>query len=462
MPKVFGKCPDEPGKGATEFVGNYGSDTELKGHNIYDATTTINNSTNASNIFKSTVVENPLNDLVLTKTALSPLSFDPQSSNTVAVNSILYSKKNDVRPHVTVSIAGQNLVGLLDSGATCSILGSDVGDTLRDLGLEMRPVNFAISTADGTAHTPQGYIEAPIEYAGRMRTVPLLILPSITKRLILGMDFWKEFQIEPRIATKEDQETCRDARVVEEKVQQTVAEIGDVCVMEEEEEKIIALEESHELSAPQRRELESVIETFRFSSEKDLGFTSLIEHSIDTGTEKPIRQRSFLVSPYLQEEINREVDRMLALGVIEPASSPWSNPIVAVRKANGKLRYCLDARKLNAITVPEAYPMQDLNRILARLKATRFLSSIDLSDAFWQVGLRKEDRPKTAFAVGGRGFFMFVRMPFGLRNSPATLAKLVEMVIGCDLEPWVFKYMDDIIVATDTFERHVWVLAELA
>lgn len=327
------------------------------------------------------------------------------------------------------------------------------------MGLELQPAKFTIATADGTAHPAKGYIDAPVEYAGKVRNIPLLVIPSITKKLILGMDFWTAFQIAPTMSPLEEE---REACVVNE----GFGEFGVVQVsaleMEGEEEKITALEDSHKLTEVHMRELEAAIEMFRFSSDSELGYTTLLEHGIDTGLEKPIRQRSFLVSPYLQEEINKEVDRMLALGVIEPASSPWSNPMVAVRKPNGKLRYCLDARKLNNITVPEAYPMQDLNRILSRLKSTNYLSSIDLSDAFWQVGLKKEDQPKTAFAVSGRGFFMFIRMPFGLRNSPATLARLVEMVIGCDLEPWVFKYMDDIIVATDTFARHIWVLHELA
>lgn len=90
------------------------------------------------------------------------------------------------------------------------------------------------------------------------------------------------------------------------------------------------------------------------------------------------------------------------------------------------------------------------------------LSSIDFSDAFLQVPLEKDSQPKTAFAISGRGYFKYKRMAFGLCNSGATLCRLVDQVIGCDLEPYVFVYLDDIIVATNTFDEHFVILNKLA
>lgn len=350
------------------------------------------------------------------------------------INSVFTNLTNDARPHAKVKIGDKELIGLLDSGVTCSFLGRGAMNLVEKLGLKMEPAQIKISTADGTSHSALHFVKVEMEYAGQKQSIPLLIVPSITKRLILGMDFWRLFNIVPQ-----------------------------VMAMETEEEGYLSpVANSHNLSSMETETLQRAIDEFLFSATDRIGLTTLVEHSIDTGDAKPIRQRPHTTSPYMQKEIDEVVDRMLALKVIEPASGAWSNPMVAVRKSNGKLRYCLDARKLNSVTVPEAYPVQDLNRILGRLHSTKFLSSIDLSDAFWQVGLKKEDRPKTAFAVSGRGFFMFSRMPFGLINSAATLCRLVDLVIGCDLEPWVFKYLDDFIVATDTLERHLWVLTEIA
>lgn len=188
-----------------------------------------------------------------------------------------------------------------------------------------------------------------------------------------------------------------------------------------------------------------------------------MEHRIDTGDAQPIKQRHYIVSPYVQKEVNAEIDRLLKLEVIEACEpGAWSSPIVVVRKNSGKVRLCLDAQKLNDVTKKDAYPQQQINRILGRLAGTKVLTSIDFSDAFLQVPLEAESQPKTAFAVSGRGFFKYKRMAFGLCNSGATLCRLVDQVVGCDLEPSVFVYLDDIIVATKTFEEHVSILAKLA
>jgi Reverse transcriptase (RNA-dependent DNA polymerase) len=142
---------------------------------------------------------------------------------------------------------------------------------------------------------------------------------------------------------------------------------------------------------------------------------------------------------------------MLRLGVIERSESPSSNPLVVVRKATGKVRLCLDSRKLNEITVKDAFPLPLINDILGRLTGTTYLSSIDLKDAFWQMELEQEAKPKTAFTVPGRGLFQFKLMPFGLCNAAQSLSRLMHQVIGYDMEPEVFTYLDDIVIATETY-----------
>lgn len=136
--------------------------------------------------------------------------------------------------------------------------------------------------------------------------------------------------------------------------------------------------------------------------------------------------------------------------------------MIVVRKPTGKVRLCLDARKLNAVTSKDAYPQPQLNRILSQLTGTNVLSSIDFSDAYHQVEMDESSKPKTAFSISGKGFFAYARMPFGLCNSGATLCRLVDQVLGCDLEPNVFVYMDDVIIASETVEHHLELLTKIA
>lgn len=339
----------------------------------------------------------------------------------------------DNRPYVEVEIGGNKIIGLLDSGAQASIAGKELCWIINRLGLTGTKSNAIVKTADGTQHVVSLVVKIPMYFDGSTKLVDTLVVPTMSIKLILGINFWNTFNIKPLL--------CDEVEI----------------------SKTIPVSEICELDSEQAIRLQGVLLKMPFSKEGELSKTRVMTHSIDTGDAAPIKQRQYIVSPYLQKDINIEIDRLLGLGVIYSCpSSAWNNPIVAVRKSSGKVRLCLDARKINSVTVKDAYPLQQINRILGRLEGTRVLSSIDFSDAYLQVPLDESSQPKTAFSVSGRGYFAYARMPFGLCNSGATLCRLVDRVIGCDLEPRAFVYLDDIIVATKTFEEHLEVLDKIA
>lgn len=322
---------------------------------------------------------------------------------------------------------------MLDSGAQGSVAGVGFSKIINKLNLKANPTNTTISTADGTSHKIPYSYSFPITYNGVTKELTVLHSENVEQTLILGIDFWNLFHIKT---------------IVCDSIETT---------------KQIPTTENHDLTIEHAQELQKILKEMPFSKEGILSKTDLITHRIDTGIASPIKQRHYVVSPYIQSAINIEIDRLISLDVIESCDpGPWSSPIVAVKKPSGKVRLCLDARKLNDITVKDAYPQQQINRILGRLRGTKVLSSIDFSDAFLQIGLDVDSQMKTAFAISGRGYFKYKRMAFGLCNSGATLCRLVDRVIGCDLEPYVFVYLDDIIIATSSFEHHFEVLSMLA
>jgi len=108
------------------------------------------------------------------------------------------------------------------------------------------------------------------------------------------------------------------------------------------------------LSNAQKSKLKKVIDFYPSFECEGLGLTRLIEHNIDTSTAKPIKQRFYPLSPAKEKLLCDEIDRMIKMDVIEEAtSSPWSSPVILHVKP-GKVRFCLDARKLNAVTVKDA------------------------------------------------------------------------------------------------------------
>jgi len=164
----------------------------------------------------------------------------------------------------------------------------------------------------------------------------------------------------------------------------------------------------------------------------------------------------------MEKLLVQELDRMLALGVIEEAKeSPWSSLGVLIVKEE-KNRFCLDSRRLNELTIKDAYPIPNVDGLIARLPAVYCISKVDLKDAFWQISLSPELRPKTAFTVPNRPLYQFTRMPFGLCNAPQTMCRLMDKVIPYSLKTYVFVYLDDLLILSQSFDDHLFHLLEVA
>ena len=121
---------------------------------------------------------------------------------------------------------------------------------------------------------------------------------------------------------------------------------------------------------------------------------------------------------------------MLKEGVIQPSFSPWSAPVVLTsKKTPGEFRFCVDYRRLNAVTRKDVYPLPSLDDVFDRLAGSQFFSSLDLRNGFHQIPVAPSDRPKTGFVANDR-LFEFVYMPFGLTNAPATFARMMDRALG--------------------------------
>ena len=110
---------------------------------------------------------------------------------------------------------------------------------------------------------------------------------------------------------------------------------------------------------------------------------------------------------------------MLKNKVIEPSKSPWASPIVLVPKKDDTLRFCVDYRKLNEVTIKDSYALPRIDDALATLNGNQYFSSLDLNAGYWQIPMVEEDKDKTSF-ITDDGLFRFNVLAFGLTNVPAT------------------------------------------
>jgi len=200
-------------------------------------------------------------------------------------------------------------------------------------------------------------------------------------------------------------------------------------------------------------------DVFAFPGDQ-LGRTSLVQHVIETGDAMPIKQRPYRASPETKKEIDRQVDEMLESGIIQESVSPWSSPVVLVKKKDGTLRFCVDFRKLNKVTKMDSFPMPLVADALDSLAGTNVFSTLDLKSGFWQIEMHPNSREKTAF-VTHNGLYEFVTMPFGLSNSGASFQRLMGHILRGLEYRFALIYIDDIIIFSKSIDRHLVHLEEV-
>ena len=186
----------------------------------------------------------------------------------------------------------------------------------------------------------------------------------------------------------------------------------------------------------------------------DRGCTGCVEHHIDTGAARPIRERPRRFPAVEQEEINRQVNDLLKEGKITPSNSPWATNVVLVRKNDGTKRFCVDYRKLNAVTIKDAYPIPRIDDSIDALTGAQWFSTLDLASGYWEVALDGEAHEKSAFVVRG-GLYSWRVMPFGLCNAPSTFERLMERVLSGLHWETLLVYLDDVIVFGKTIQEEI-------
>ncbi|KAK8786810.1 hypothetical protein V5799_023415 [Amblyomma americanum] len=145
---------------------------------------------------------------------------------------------------------------------------------------------------------------------------------------------------------------------------------------------------------------------------------------------------------------------MLNDGIIQPSNSPWSSPVVLVKKKDGTLRFCVDYRKLNSVTKKDVYPLPCIDDSLDRLRQAKYFSSVDLRSGYWQIEVDERDREKTAF-VTPDGLYEFRVLPFGLCCAPATFQRMMDTVLTGLKWQTCLVYLDDVIIFSTTFSEHL-------
>lgn len=187
---------------------------------------------------------------------------------------------------------------------------------------------------------------------------------------------------------------------------------------------------------------------------QDLGCLPNVRHNIITGDAAPIHQRPYRTPWSLRPVLDEHVDSMLQAKVIRESSSPWGSPVVLAPKRDGSLRFCIDYRRLNAVTKKDTFPLPVISEVLDSLGRAKYFTNMDLMSGYWHVQMEESAIEKTAF-VTYKGKYEFCRMPFGLCNGPSTFQRAMQTVLMGLEDNGALIYIDDCLVYSETFEQHL-------
>ena len=212
-----------------------------------------------------------------------------------------------------------------------------------------------------------------------------------------------------------------------------------------------------ELREPIEKLLLHYLDVFNLGTDS-LSYTNLAQHTITLKENKIINTKSYRPPECHKHKINRQVKEMLDKRIIEESDSPYNSPVWVVPKksdASGKQKWriVIDFRRLNELTDQDAFPLSEIDDILSQLGNSKYFSALDLSSGFHQIPMKPNSKKYTAFSTP-QGHFHYNRMPFGLKNAPATFQRMMDTALRGLINNHCFVYLDDIIIFGQTIEQH--------
>ncbi|GFW00150.1 retrovirus-related Pol polyprotein from transposon 297 [Trichonephila clavipes] len=214
------------------------------------------------------------------------------------------------------------------------------------------------------------------------------------------------------------------------------------------------------LSKKQQTQLKDLLHQHRTLFSGKIKRAKVGEHVIKLkNEEETMKPKTYKIPENLKRKVDVQIDELLELGLVEPVVSEIAHPLVCVHKKDGKIRLCMDFRSLNALTVPDAYPMQNMMELKFLVGKKKFITVLDILKGYWSIPMEDSSKHLTAFRTH-RGQYQWNVLPFGLRNAAATYQRAMSKVVQT-ISDFACAYIDDLAIFSDTWEEHLNHLEEV-
>ena len=372
-------------------------------------------------------------------------------------------------------IDGKVVKFLADTGASQSILPEEHSVSNKNL----KPFTRRAVTANNEELKINGEKECNIRLGDTVCQANVLVSSEVKDEFLMGIDYLSKCEVtKPHVdnlrkaINEASEELLNEFKQLKKELPfQDVEDIKSILTSVEPQKALVnecydtlvndyvVVQTASEIEAEMIREIKSCLElTVRHigaNGVHDISTTNMIEHDIEIipGT-VPIRQKRRPIPPHYIDKFQETIREMEKAGLIEQSNSPWTSPIHIVRKEGGGIRITQDYKRLNAVTVKDAYPLPNINNMLNRLSNAKIFSKLDLTHGYWQIPLSERSRKYTAFASEA-GFHQFRVLPMGLTNACATFQRLMDKVLGELVSKICFVYLDDVIIFSENLEDHL-------
>ncbi|XP_059055841.1 uncharacterized protein LOC131849740 [Achroia grisella] len=353
------------------------------------------------------------------------------------------------RPLLNIEVYGFRGTGLIDTGAKCCVAGSTLYFLLQQQQHPFREHLLSVKLADGLIRDVNvKLVDINVQLAGMLIPTTFVIFPDASNNeTLLCIDFLRKARIVLNLP-ENYWFTADRPEVIHPLCFESCGDIVGCAAT-----NVLRPDEGSMLSPSEKIRLSELLQEYEDIFGEGGGPTPFAEHCIETGEHAPIAVPPYRLTPAMKALMQEQLEHMIQQGIIEECESAWAAPALLVPKKDGSYRFCVDYRRLNAITKSDAYPLPVIDDLLQYTGKSCYMSTVDLRSGYWQVSVRMEDQDKTAF-VTPFGMHRFRRMPFGLRNAPATFQRLIDRFrSGATLKDvTILGYIDDLIIISASYE----------